>query len=91
MVRLYPLAGLSPGFASESQGKIRDFGYSSHGNHNSMSLLRTVELYGGQDTSPVSSSAINRPPFPSDVDRKYRELVRQLPSKSKRVCYTPRF
>ncbi|CAI7668375.1 unnamed protein product [Penicillium palitans] len=82
IIHSYPPAGLGPRWTSESQDKIRDFGYSSHGNHNSMSLLRTVELYGGQDTNSVSSSAINQPYFPSDADRKYRELVRQLPSKA---------
>lgn len=44
-----------------------------------MSLLRAVELYGDQDTSLVGSSTTNQPPFPTDADRKYRELVRQLP------------
>ncbi|CAG7938394.1 unnamed protein product [Penicillium salamii] len=72
-------AGPGPEWTSASQDKIRNFGYSSHGNHNSMSLLRTVELYGGQDTSLVGSSTTNQPPFPTDADRRYRELVRQLP------------
>ncbi|KAJ5383017.1 transcriptional regulator family: Fungal Specific TF [Penicillium concentricum] len=69
-------------WTSEFQGKIRDFGYSSHGNHNSMSLLRTAELYGGQDASMISSSITNQPQFLGDADRKYRELVRQLPSQA---------
>ncbi|KAJ6076649.1 transcriptional regulator family: Fungal Specific TF [Penicillium canescens] len=47
-----------------------------------MSLLRTTELYGGQDTSLGSSSATNQHPFRSDAGRKCKELVRQLPSQA---------
>ena len=47
-----------------------------------MSLLRTAELYGGQDTSFVEFPATNQPPFRNDADRKYKELVRQLPSQA---------
>lgn len=68
--------------ASELQDKARDFGYSSHSNHNSMSLLRTTELYGGLDTSLRNSPVTNEPPFRSDADRKYKELVRRLPSQA---------
>ncbi|KAJ5494422.1 transcriptional regulator family: Fungal Specific TF [Penicillium fimorum] len=67
---------------SEFQDKIKDFGYSSHGIHNSMSLLQTAELNGGQDTSVVGFSATNQFPFPIDADCKYRELIRQLPSQA---------
>ncbi|CAG8889839.1 unnamed protein product [Penicillium egyptiacum] len=79
MVHLCPPARPGPESASEFQDKIRGFGYSSHGNHNSMSLLRTIQSYGGQDTSLSNSPAINQPPFRSDANRKYKELVRQLP------------
>ncbi|KAJ5293899.1 hypothetical protein PENANT_c009G01447 [Penicillium antarcticum] len=82
MVHLCPPARPGPEWASELQDKIRDFGYSSHGNHNSMSLLRTAELYGGQDTSLVDFPATNQPSFRNDADRKYKELVRQLPSQA---------
>lgn len=68
-----------PELASEFQDKIRDFGYSSHGNHNSMSLLRTTELFRGQNPSLFNSPATNQPSFRNDADRKYKELVRQLP------------
>ncbi|KAJ5092897.1 transcriptional regulator family: Fungal Specific TF [Penicillium angulare] len=51
--------------------------------HNSGSLLRTTELYSGQESSYVGSPAANQPLFQGDANRKYKELVRQLPS---RVC-----
>lgn len=73
-----PLARLG----SEFQDNIRDFGYSSHGNHNSMSLLRTAELYGCQDTSVAPPSGTNQPPFRNEPDRNYNGLVRQLPSQA---------
>lgn len=44
-----------------------------------MSLLRTTELYGFQDTSAVTSSATNQLPIRS---RNYKGLVRQLPSQA---------
>jgi hypothetical protein len=47
-----------------------------------MSLLRTAELYGGQDTSLVNLSATNQSPFRNDADRNYKELVRRLPSQA---------
>jgi hypothetical protein len=47
-----------------------------------MSLLRTAELYGGQDTSLADFSATNQASFRNDADRKYKELVRQLPSQA---------
>jgi hypothetical protein len=46
-----------------------------------MSLLRTAELYGCQDTS-VATSATNQPSFGSDLDRNFKKLVRQLPSQA---------
>ncbi|KAJ5118812.1 transcriptional regulator family: Fungal Specific TF [Penicillium atrosanguineum] len=82
MVHLCPPARPGPEWARELQDRIRDFGYSSHGNHNSMSLLRTAELYGSQDASLVEFPATNQPPFRNDADRKYKELVRQLPSQA---------
>ncbi|KAJ5217239.1 transcriptional regulator family: Fungal Specific TF [Penicillium chermesinum] len=61
--------------------RIRDFGYSSHGVNHSMSLLRTAELYIHQPpTSSGSRTAAQ--PSQSDVNRKYKELVRQLPSQA---------
>jgi hypothetical protein len=68
--------------SSEFQDKIRDFGYSSHGNYNSMSLLRTAELYGGQATSLSSSRTTTQATFRNDANRKYKEAVRQLPSQA---------
>ncbi|CAI7610871.1 unnamed protein product [Penicillium manginii] len=82
MVHLCPPARPRPEGASEFQDKIRDLGYSKHGNYNSMSLLRTAELYGGQDTSLVDLSATNQSPFRNDADRNYKELVRRLPSQA---------
>lgn len=82
MVHLCPPARPGPEWASELQDKIRDFGYSSHGNYSSMSLLRTAELYGGQENSLVDFPATNEPSFRNDADRKYKELVRQLPSQA---------
>ncbi|CAI7674993.1 unnamed protein product [Penicillium discolor] len=76
MSHLCPPARPDPEWASELQDKIRDFGYSSHGNHNSMSLLRTAELYGGQDTTLVDFPVTNLPSFRNDAD------LRQLPSQA---------
>ncbi|KAI3196868.1 transcriptional regulator family: Fungal Specific TF [Penicillium roqueforti] len=76
----YPPARPGCERASESEDKIRNFGYSSYGNHNSMSLLRTVELYGGRAKGLLSPFPTNQSPLSSEADRKYRELVRQLPS-----------
>ncbi|KAJ5596556.1 transcriptional regulator family: Fungal Specific TF [Penicillium hetheringtonii] len=67
---------------NQLQDKIRDFGYSSHGNYNSMSLLRTAELHGGQPTMSSSSSprtSTNNLNIGSDSNRKFKEAVRQLP------------
>ncbi|KAJ5820176.1 transcriptional regulator family: Fungal Specific TF [Penicillium riverlandense] len=82
MMHLCQPARPGPTLASELQDKARDFGYSSHSNHNSMSLLRTTELYGGLDISLRNSPATNESPFWSDADRRYKELVRRLPSQA---------
>lgn len=67
---------------SESQNQMRDLGYSSHGNYNSMSLLRVAELYGGQATGLSSPSVTNKAAFRDHANRKYKEAVRQLPSQA---------
>lgn len=69
-------------FTSELQGKIRDFGYSNQGSLNSFSLLRTSELYSGQDNASDVATYNGQPPYDQGADRRYRELVRQLPSQS---------
>ncbi|OQE22957.1 hypothetical protein PENSTE_c009G07162 [Penicillium steckii] len=79
---LRPTTKSSTGMPSQLQDKIRDFGYSSHGNYNSMSLLRTAELHRGQDTTSSSSSprtSSNNLNIGSDSNRKFKEIVRQLP------------
>ncbi|KAH8688803.1 hypothetical protein BGW36DRAFT_309392 [Talaromyces proteolyticus] len=81
-VHLPPPTSLDSEWVSGFQDEIRDFGYSSQGNHHSMSLLRTTELYGAQSAFLVSPSITNQPPFQSDTNFKYKELVRQLPSKA---------
>ncbi|KAJ5329251.1 transcriptional regulator family: Fungal Specific TF [Penicillium brevicompactum] len=81
-VYLSPPARPDPQPGSELQDKIRDFGYSTHGNQNSLSLLRTAELYGGREASLVGPTVTSQPSFQPDADRKYKELVRQLPSKA---------
>ncbi|KAI9036653.1 transcription factor [Aspergillus affinis] len=69
-------------WSSEVQDKIRDFGYSNHGSYNSMSLLCTAELYGGQATTLSSSRTTNQATSRNDANRKYKEAVRQLPSRA---------
>jgi hypothetical protein len=69
-------------WSSEFQDKIRDFGYSSHGNINSMSLLHSAKLCGGQATSLSSSRTTNQATFRNDANRKYKDAVRQLPSQA---------
>ncbi|EAU33981.1 predicted protein [Aspergillus terreus NIH2624] len=69
-------------WSSEFQDKIRDFGYSSHGNFNSMSLLHSAKLCGGQATSLSSSRTTRQATFRNDANRKYKEAVRQLPSQA---------
>lgn len=78
-LHLSPPVSLDSEWVSGFQEEIRDFGYSSRGNHNSMSLLRTTELYGVQSSCLVGPPATCRLPFPSDKNHKYKELVRQLP------------
>lgn len=65
----------------ESQDKIQDLGYSNHGDYNSMSLLRTAELYGSQDSS-AATSVQSHHSLGSDSDGNYKKLVRQLPSQA---------
>ncbi|KAJ5566718.1 transcriptional regulator family: Fungal Specific TF [Penicillium hispanicum] len=82
MVHICQPAEPNTEWSSEFQDKIRDFGYSSHGNYNSMSLLHTAELCGGQATSLSSSRTTNQATFRNDANRKYKEAVRQLPSQA---------
>ncbi|CAI7620702.1 unnamed protein product [Penicillium pancosmium] len=64
------------------EDKLRDLGYSSHGNCNSMSLLRAVGPYDDHDMSSASTRTTNQASFGNDTNRKYREAVRQLPSQA---------
>lgn len=82
MVDIWQPAEPDTEWSSEVQDKIRDFGYSSHGNYTSMSLLRTTELYGGRTTSLSSTPITNQVTFRSDSNRRYKEAVRQLPSQA---------
>lgn len=69
-------------WTSELQEKVRGFGYSNQCSHNSFSLLRTSELYSGQNNPSDAAAAKGRPTYDQGADRRYRELVRQLPSQS---------
>ncbi|CAH0051625.1 unnamed protein product [Clonostachys solani] len=64
---------------STLQDQIRDFGYCSRSSHNSVSLLRTTELYGGLDADFASPSAAKELPLRGDGYRLYGARVRQLP------------
>ncbi|KOS46191.1 hypothetical protein ACN38_g2824 [Penicillium nordicum] len=82
IVPLCPLGRPEPEWTSEFRDQIRAFGYSCHGNHHSMSLLRTTEMCGGQRNGLFNSPATNIPSFRSDADHKYKGLVRRLPSQA---------
>lgn len=70
-------------WAGDLQSKIRDFGYSSQGDHNSMSLLQATDICekGRRLSSLTSSSSSTKPSsaLRNESECKYKELVRRLP------------
>lgn len=77
-------AGLSFEWTSEVHNEICNFGYSSQSSHNTLGLLRTTEQHADHNPTSSGSSGTNHHPLrralQSDADRKYKELVCQLPS-----------
>jgi hypothetical protein len=57
-------------------------GYSSRGNYNFVSLLRSAELHEGENTEFGSLNISNQTQLPGHVGLKYKQLVRQLPSQA---------
>ncbi|CAG7931722.1 unnamed protein product [Penicillium olsonii] len=71
-----------PGSHSGLADEVQDLGYSNHGNHNSMSLLRATDLLEARDTDLTGSLVSDQSYLRTDADRKYKSLVRQLPSQA---------
>ncbi|OOQ89202.1 hypothetical protein PEBR_16841 [Penicillium brasilianum] len=79
-----PETSLASDWASKDQSTVSNFGYSSQSSHHTLALLRATEQYTDHKHTSTGSSGTNynasRGIFQSDADRKFKELVRHLPS-----------
>jgi hypothetical protein len=79
-----PQTSLASEWASKDQSQISNFGYSSQSSHHTLALLRVTEQHTDHKHTSTGSSGTNyntsRGIFQSDADRKFKELVRHLPS-----------
>lgn len=61
------------------EDQLSELGYSSHGSHNSASLLQNTEFYSRQNSN-LSALGYSSPTFAkANGDHKFKKLVRQLP------------
>lgn len=61
------------------EDQLSELGYSSHGSHNSASLLQNTEFYSRQNSN-LSALGYSSPTFAkANGDHKFKRLVRQLP------------
>lgn len=61
------------------EDQLEELGYSSHGRHNSASLLQNTESYSGQDFNMPALKSSSPTFAKADGNHKYKKLARQLP------------
>ncbi|GAM40502.1 hypothetical protein TCE0_039r12900 [Talaromyces pinophilus] len=84
-VRLTSQTGPDTEMVNENQNEISNFGYTSQSSHNTLALLRATEQHTSRRNLSNSSSNKTyetRGALQSDANRKYKELVRRLPSQA---------
>ncbi|OBT61171.1 hypothetical protein VE03_09426 [Pseudogymnoascus sp. 23342-1-I1] len=59
---------------------IKTLGYTTSNNHNTLGIFRKIDTFW-HDTSISSDTAETSHDIPSELNQKYRDLIRQLPSK----------
>lgn len=60
---------------------MRELGYSTHNDHNTLGIFRSTEIYNTHDSFSVASSEAIHHASQSELNQKYKGLVRQLPSR----------
>ena len=70
------------GIKSEHNLQMRELGYSTHNNYNTLGIFHSTEIYNTHDTPSVASSeTTHASQCELELNQKYRGLVRQLPSR----------
>lgn len=70
------------GIRSEHNLQMRELGYSTHNNYNTLGIFHSTEIYNTHDTPSVASSeTTHASQCELELNQKYRGLVRQLPSR----------
>ena len=60
---------------------MRELGYSTHNDHNTLGIFRSTEMYNPHDSFSVAWSETTHHASQDEVNQKYKGLVRQLPSR----------